>query len=162
MVKKQKKLDKKRRRERKTNYKKRLILLKGNCARFVVRKTNRYIIMQITESKHAQDKVLCSVNTKELLKYGWSENKKGSLKSVSAAYLGGLLLGKKVKDIKKVILDSGLIPSTKGSRIYACVKGIADSGIEINYDEKVLPSEERIKQIKDLDFDKIKEAINKK
>ena len=153
------KLDKKRRREKKTNYKKRLILLKGNCVRFVVRKTNRYIIMQIIESKHAQDKVLCSVNTKELLKYGWPESKKGSLKSVPACYLGGLLLGKKVKDVKKVILDSGLIPSTKGSRVYAGVKGISDSGIEIKYDEKVLPSKDRIEQIEG--FDKIREGIQK-
>ena len=153
------KLDKKRRQERKTNYKKRLVLLKGNCPRFIVRKSNKYIIMQIIESKHAQDRVSCSVNTKELLKYGWPESKKGSLKSVAACYLGGLLLGKKVKDVKKVILDSGLIPSTKGSRVYASVKGIADSGIEIKYDEKVLPSEDRIKQIEG--FDKIREAIQK-
>jgi len=157
MVKKQKKLDKKRRRERKTNYKKRLILLKGNYPRLVVRKTNKYIIMQIIESKHAQDKVLCSVNTKELLKYGWAEDKKGSLKSLPACYIGGLLLGKKVKNVKKFILDSGLAPSTKGSRIYACVKGISDSGIEIEHDEKILPSEERIKQIEG--FDEIKETI---
>ncbi len=153
------KLDKKRRREGKTNYRKRLILLKSNCPRLVIRKTNKYIILQIIESKHAQDRVLYCVNTKELLKYEWPESKKGSLKSVAACYLGGLLLGRKMKDIKKVILDSGLIPSTKGSRIYAVVKGVADSGIEINYDEKILPSEDRIKQIEG--FDKIKEAIQK-
>lgn len=157
------KIDKKRRRERKTNYKKRLVLLKGNCPRFVVRKTNRYIIMQVIKSKQAQDKVLYSVNTKELLKYGWPENKKGSLKSVAACYLGGLLLGRKIKDIKKVILDSGLTPSTKGSRIYAAVKGIADSGIEINYNEKITPSADRIegKHIGLVGFNKIKEAIEK-
>lgn len=152
------KLDKKRKLQRKTNYKKRLILLKGNCPRLVVRKTNKYLILQIIESKHAQDKVVTNVNTRELLKYGWAEAKKGSLKSITAGYLAGLLLGKKTK-VKKVILDSGLIPSTRGSRVYAVVKGVADSGIEIKYDEKIIPSKERIENVEDLDFNKIKENI---
>lgn len=157
------KLDKKRRRQYKTNYSKRLILLKSNYARLVVRKTNKYMILQIIESKYAQDSVKYSINTKELLKHGWPDSRKGSLKSLSACYLGGLLLGKKSDKIKKVILDTGLIPNTKGSRIYAVVKGVADSGIEINYDEKVLPSQDRIegKHIEGLDFNKIKEIINK-
>jgi len=146
-MKRQIKLDKKRKLERKTNYTKRLILLKGKSPRLVIRKSNKYILIQIVESKHAQDKVLYSVNSQELLKQGWPENKKGSLKSLAAGYLSGLLLGKKCKDkIKeKIILDTGLIPSTKGSRIYAAVKGVADSGIKIDYDEKVIPDEERIK-----------------
>lgn len=144
-MKKQRKIDKKRRRQAKTDYRKRLVLLKGNSPRLVVRKTNKYIILQIIESKNAEDKVLYSVNTKELLKLGWPEEKKGSLKSISASYLGGLLLGKKAKALKqRVILDTGLIPNTKGSRVYAVVKGLADSGIEINYNEKVMPSEDRI------------------
>lgn len=138
------KLNKKRRLQSKTNYKKRLILLKGSLPRLVVRKTNRYVIIQIIESKNAQDKIVNSVNTHDLLKYGWPETKKGSLKSITACYLGGFLTGKKSK-VKKVILDTGLIPNTKGSRVYAVVKGILDAGIEINCDEKVFPSEERIK-----------------
>ena len=105
-----KKLDKQRRLKNKTNYTKRLILLKGNSPRLVIRKTNRYIILQIVKSDDAKDKVVYSVNTKELLKHGWSEDKKGSLKSLSAAYLGGLLLGKKAKDLKeRIILDTGLM-----------------------------------------------------
>ena len=79
-MKKQRKLDKKRRRQGKTNYTKRLILLKGNFLRLVVRKSNKYLVLQIIESSHAQDKVLYSVNTKELLKQAWPEAKKGSEK----------------------------------------------------------------------------------
>jgi len=155
------KVDKKRKRQRKTNYKKRLILLKSNCPRLVIRKTNRYLILQIIESEHAQDKILNAVNTKELLKYGWPENKKNSLKSIPAGYLGGFLLGKKSKDIKKLILDTGLIPSTKGSRVYAVVKGILDSGININCDKKVFPEDNRIegKHIENLNFEAIKKNI---
>jgi len=155
------KLDKKRRRQSKTNYKKRLILLKGNCPRLVVRKTNRYLILQIIESKHAQDIIKYSVTTKDLLKQGWPETKKGALKSISACYLGGLLLGKKSEKIKKVILDMGLIPNTRGSRVYAAVKGISDSGIDISYDEKIMPIDERINKIEGIEFNKIKEEIMK-
>lgn len=179
------KLDKRRRIENKTNYNKRLKLLKGKLPRLVIRKTNRYILLQIIESKNAQDKVIYSVCTKELLKSGWPKEKAGSLKSLSAAYLGGLLLGKKASSLskdnegnkpsskqsfegqagklkEKVILDTGLIPSTKGSRIYAAVKGVADSGIKIDYDEKIIPSMERIEgkahKLDDI-FKKVKGAI---
>lgn len=138
------KLDKKRRRERRTDYHKRLILLKGKTPRLVIRKTNKYLILQIVESKNAQDRILYSANTKELLNKGWPEDKKGSLKSLSAAYLTGYLLGKKLKQEIKVILDKGLIPSTKGSRIYAAVKGISDSGINIKYNKKIIPLEDKI------------------
>ncbi|MBT4135755.1 50S ribosomal protein L18 [archaeon] len=157
MVKKQKKLDMRRRRECKTNYTKRMILLKGRSPRLVVRKTNRYLIIQIIDSKQAQDSVLFNVNTKELLKHGWDEKKKGSLKSLKAGYLGGLLLGKKAKELKgRIILDSGLIPNTKGSRVYAVVKGVSDAGIEIAYDKKVMPD---IESIKDENFEKVKQNI---
>jgi len=159
------KINKKRRLQGRTNYTKRLILLKGKILRLVVRKTNKYLIVQIIESKHAQDSVRYSVNTKELLKQGWPEDKKGSLKSLSAAYLGGLLLGKKAKDLKeRVILDTGLIPNTKGSKVYAVVKGVADAGIDINYRKDVIPSKERIAgadtKVKDI-FEKVKGEIEK-
>lgn len=159
--KKQRKLDKRRRLESKTNYTKRLILLKGNHLRLVVRKTNKYLILQIVESENAKDKVLYAVNTRDLLKQGWPADKSGSLKSLAASYLAGLLLGKKAKEIQKdasVILDSGLIPNTQGSRVYAVVKGISDSGINIKYDEKVIPSDEMIKGKYEF-FEKIKGEI---
>lgn len=139
------KIDKKRRIENKTDYRKRIVLLKGSSPRLVIRKTNKYLILQIIKSVHAQDSVLYSVSTKELLKLGWPLDKSGSLKSLTASYLGGFLIGSKAKDLKeRLILDTGLIPSTKGSRIYAAVKGVADSGREINYNEEVIPSKERI------------------
>ena len=157
------KLDKRRRIENKTNYNKRLRLLEGKSPRLVIRKTNKYMILQIIESKNAQDQLLYSVNTRELLKSGWPKEKQGSLKSVTAAYLGGLLLGKKAAKIKeRVILDTGLNPNTKGSRIYAAVKGIKDSGIEINYDEKIMPKDDKIEgkanKLEEI-FKKVKGAI---
>lgn len=157
------KLDKRRRLEFKTNYNKRLKLLEGNSPKLVIRKTNRYIILQIVESKNAQDKVIYSVNTKELLKFGWPKEKQGSLKSLTAAYLGGLLIGKKAEKLKtRVILDTGLIPNTRGSRIYAAVKGAADAGLNINFDEKVIPPMDSIEGENnklDVIFKKVKGAI---
>jgi len=151
-----KRLDRRRRRESKTNYTKRLILLKGNIPRLVVRKSNKYVLLQVVESKHAQDKVICEVSTKELLRYGWPKDKSGSLKSIAASYLGGLLLANKAKakKVENVILDSGLIPSTKGSRVYAAVKGVSEGGLKISHDEEILPTDEMINK---CDFvDKIK------
>jgi len=158
------KLDKKRRQQNKTNFHKRLILLKGKSPRLVVRKTNKYIILQIVTSENAQDRTIFSANTKELLKFGWPKENSGSLKSIPAAYLGGYLIGKKAKELKeKVILDMGLIPSTAGSKIYSAVKGFKDSGKKISFDEKIIPSEERISgkdsKIDSKIFNKIKEAI---
>jgi len=129
-----------RRREGKTNYRKRLKLLLSGKPRFVVRKTNKYIICQYVVSKEGQDRVLKQVNSKALAKYGW----KGSFKNLPAAYLTGYLLGKLVGK-KEAILDMGLYPSTKGSRIYAALKGALDAGMKIPHDEEVLPPEDRIK-----------------
>lgn len=155
------KIDKKRKRQRKTNYTKRLILLKGKLPRLVVRKTNRYLIAQVIESNDAEDKVLYSTNSKELLKLGWPENKKGSLKSLTAGYLTGLLLGKKAKGLKKrIILDTGLIPSTKGSRVYAVTKGFSDAGADIKFQEEIIPTKEKIedKEFKEF-FNTVKQNI---
>jgi large subunit ribosomal protein L18 len=158
------KLDKRRRIENRTNYHKRMILLKGKSPRLVIRKTNRYLILQIIESQDAQDKIIFSANTKELLEKGWPEEKSGSLKSLGAAYLAGFLLGKKAGKIKeRIILDTGLIPSTKGSRIYAAVKGFADAGMKINYDKEMVPSQERMENPNtESFFSKIKSKIGGK
>jgi len=48
---------KRRRKEHKTDYAKRIKLLKGGSPRVVFRKTNKYIISQYVKSKNAQDKI---------------------------------------------------------------------------------------------------------
>src|SRR3989344_5123958 len=147
------KLDKRRRIENKTNYTKRLKLLEAGHKRFVAIKTNRYLILQIVESDNASDKVIYSVNTKELLKHGLPKENANSLKSIPASYLGGYLLGKKIKDSKEmVILDSGLIANTSGSRIYAAVKGLNDAGIMIKYKMKKENMRSNMKGIQNKNF----------
>ena len=132
-----------RRREGKTNYKKRLKLLLSKKPRLVVRKSLKYIRAQIVEFDKKGDKTLASAFSRELKKLGW----KYACDNLPAAYLTGLLIGKRAleKGISEAVLDMGLYPSTKGSRIYACVKGALDAGLKIPCSEDVLPSEERIK-----------------
>lgn len=132
-----------RKRQGKTNYKKRLKLLLANKPRLVIRKSLNYITAQIIEAHKEGDRVMVSAYSKELEKLGWNYNKK----NISAAYLTGLLIGKKAKEknIKQAILDTGFYPSIKGSKIFSCLKGAMDSGLEVPFSEKIIPSEERIK-----------------
>jgi len=151
-----------RRAEAKTDYKARLALLKSEKPRLIIRRTNRYIILQIVESHIAQDKVLFGATSKELLSKGWPESLSGSLKNRAAAYLAGLLLGKKASGkIKEAILDMGMHRNIKKSRIYSALKGVIDAGIKIPHDKDSLPSLDEIsKNPKTREiFNKLKEKI---
>ncbi|MBR9701556.1 50S ribosomal protein L18 [Candidatus Pacearchaeota archaeon] len=157
---------KRRRREHKTDYGKRLKLLKSGKPRVVFRRTNRYLIVQYVESKEAKDKVVLGVNSKDLLKYGWPENAKGSLKSTAASYLTGHLIGKQIKDKKldTPIVDMGMLRMVQKGKQYAFLKGLIDSGVDVKCPENAFPSEERIKgeHMKNkVDVDTIKEKIGK-
>jgi large subunit ribosomal protein L18 len=131
-----------RRRKGKTNYKKRLKLLVSKTPRLVVRKSLNYITAQIINFGPKGDITLASATSKELKKLRW----KFSFDTVPAAYLTGLLLGKKAREkgISEAILDSGLYPSTKGSRIYAVVKGAIDAGLKVPVNPEVFPIEDRL------------------
>jgi large subunit ribosomal protein L18 len=131
-----------RKREGKTNYRDRLRLLIAKKPRMAVRKTNKHIIIQIISYSPQGDQIILSAHSSELKKYGW-DLPTGNLPS---AYLTGLLMGKKALDkgIKDTILDIGLHPSTKGSRIYAALKGVLDAGVKVPHSKEILPSEERI------------------
>lgn len=155
-------ISKRRRIEAKTNYLKRRRLLEGKKPRIAIRKTNRYIILQFIESKFAQDNVKLTVISKDLLEYGWPADKAGSLKSLAGAYLAGYLFGNKAKKLGKAILDTGLIRSTKGSRIYAALNGIVDAGFEIAHNPKVFPEKNRVQNENTKSFfEKVKENITK-
>jgi large subunit ribosomal protein L18 len=132
-----------RRREGKTDYKRRLRLLLSKKPRLVVRKSLKYIRAQIVEFNKKGDRTLVFAISKQLKNFGWNY----SCDNLPASYLTGLLVGKRAleKGVKEAVLDLGLNPSTKGSRIYACVKGALDAGLKVNVSEEVLPSEERIK-----------------
>jgi large subunit ribosomal protein L18 len=138
---------KRRRKEYKTDYLKRIKLLKSGSPRVVFKKTNKYIIAQYVKSKEAQDKVEMGITSKILIKYGWQKEFEGSLKSIPASYLTGLLIGKKIleKKLEKPIIDFGMIRVLHKNRAFAFLKGLKDSGIKVECKEEFFPNEDRIK-----------------
>ena len=156
------KTQRRRRKERKTDYKSRFNLLKSEKPRLVIRKTNRYIIVQIVESTIAQDRVIAEATSKDLLAKGWPKEKSGSLKSLPASYLTGYLLVKNLKaKVGEVVLDTGLQRNVHGSRIYAAFMGAIDAGLKSPHNPESLPdmkwiqSNEKLKTI----FEKVKGAL---
>jgi len=142
-----KKTQKRRRKERKTDYKKRIGLLKSGIPRIVFRKTNKQILAQYVESKEAKDKVVFGVVSNDLLKHGWPKTFSGSLKSIPASYLTGFLVGKNIqsKKLQSPIVDGGMTRIIKKNRFFAFLKGLIDSGVKVKCDEKNFPEEEKIK-----------------
>ena len=129
-----------RRRELKTDYAKRLALIKSNLFRLVVRRSSGSILGQVVEFSPTGDKTLHSATAVELKELGW----KGGLGNIPAAYLTGLLLAKKFKSSDKVILDLGMQHPARGGRLFALLKGCADGGMNVPVDQKAFPSEDRI------------------
>lgn len=163
-----KKTQKRRRKEGKTDYKKRMGLLKSGVPRIVFRKTNKQILAQYVQSKEAKDKVVFGVVSKDLLKHGWPKEFLGSLKSIPASYLTGFLAGKIIqsKKLETPIVDSGMTRIIKKSRFFAFLKGLVDSGVEIQCDSANFPEDEKVKGKnlkKDFssEFEKIKLKLEK-
>lgn len=151
-----------RRREGKTDYRKRLALLKSGKPRAVVRKTLTKTMVQIIEYGSEGDRVIASVISPQLASHGW----KHSFCNTPASYLTGLLAGKKAlgKGIKEAVLDIGLSVAVKGSKDFAVLKGLLDAGMNIPHGEKILPKQEGfsgafIHEGLPEDFEKVKESI---
>jgi large subunit ribosomal protein L18 len=127
-----------RRREKKTEFKTRFALIKSEKTRAVVRKSLNNIMIQFVEYKPDGDVTLASAVSQELKGFPTG--------NIPAAYLTGLLAGKRAmqKGIKEAVLDLGLQKCTKGSRLYAALKGILDAGVNIPHSKEALPSNERI------------------
>jgi large subunit ribosomal protein L18 len=132
-----------RRRECKTDYGLRMGLLKSSLPRVIIRKTNKYFIIQVVESSEAQDKITFGITSKALLDYGWDEKSSGSLKSISAGYLTGILAAKKIGN-GEFIIDLGMAINHKGGRMFSIIAGLIDGGLNIRANPKVLPSKERL------------------
>jgi len=157
---------KRRRKENKTDYLKRLKLLKGEKPRIIFRKTNKLIISEYIASKEAQDSVVFGFDSRKLNEYGWPKNSQGSLKSTTASYLTGYLTGKNIikQKLDTPILDAGMNRAIHKNKIYAFLKGLIDAGIKINCKKEFFPEESRIKgqHLKNkIPFDEIKLKIDK-
>jgi large subunit ribosomal protein L18 len=146
-----------RRREGKTDYRHRLKQLKSGVPRAVVRKTLTKTIVQFIKYDQTGDKVLAQAVSTELKKFGWD----GSCSNIPSAYLTGLLAAKRAKGskVKEAVLDIGLHSPTKGSKMFASLKGIIDGGVEVPHGEEVVPSDEDV--IKKMDESKFQDIKNK-
>jgi len=119
-----------RRRKHLTNYAKRLALVKGDAPRMIVRKSTTGITVQFLEYGNKGDKVISSVRSHTLRQYGWFPRRNSP-----TAYLAGLLAGKLAgkKGVKEFNLDIGMYTPSKGSLLFAALKGAIDSGLSTNY-----------------------------
>jgi large subunit ribosomal protein L18 len=132
-----------RKREGRTDYKKRLVLLKSGLLRLVIRASNKSIQAQLAQYEPDGDKILATVHATELKKLGWNM----ATGNLPAAYLTGMLLAQKAKKHNvegDIIVDIGLQKHHKGGRLYAVAKGAIDGGLNVRVGEDVLPDEERV------------------
>ncbi len=107
----------------------------------VVRKSNRYIKLQLITAEKEGDRTHVAANSSELSSLGYS----GGLANVPAAYLTGLLFGTRAKEagFEELILDKGLQRQVARGIIYAALRGALESGVAIPHDPEVLPDGER-------------------
>jgi len=140
----------KRRVKRKTNYRQRLKSLTSKKHRLVVRRSSKHVIAQIIDFKKHGDVTLAHATSQELKKFGWS----GSTNSLMCAYFVGLLIGRKAlkNNINSAILDIGLAQKSKGSKLFAVLKGALDAGLAIPHSTEILPPEDRIKGKHIIDY----------
>jgi len=132
--------------------------------RLVARITNKRVICQIVYATILGDRVLCQATSPELEKFGVP----GGYTNYAACYATGLLIGRRALQIVgqdsdisgveectaeefhvedednekkpfKVILDVGIQRTIPGHRIFAILKGAADSGLHIPHSVKKFP-----------------------
>jgi large subunit ribosomal protein L18 len=132
-----------RRREGKTNYHVRYKLILSKKPRVVIRKSNASTTLQLVVAEQKGDRTLLTVNSRELHNFGYTL----STSNLPAAYLTGLLFGKKMLALgqNEGIADIGLHASTRGNRVYAAIKGVVDAGVNVPHSPEIFPDEERVR-----------------
>ena len=130
----------KRIRNGRTNYRKRAALLLSKRRFVTITVSDENVQAQIAYPMAKGDVTITSSHSRELARFGWN----GSMNSLPACYLTGLLLGKKSlrKDVDEAVLYTGKNPFT--SRVAACLKGLIDSGMKIPASDSSFPPEERL------------------
>lgn len=132
--------------------------------RMIVRITNRDIICQIAYARIEGDVIVCAAYAHELPRYGV----RLGLTNYPAAYCTGLLLARRMLQKFKLdkvykgceeatgedycvesedgqpgafrcFLDVGLARTTTGARIFGCLKGAVDGGMDIPHSNKRFP-----------------------
>jgi len=132
--------------------------------RLVVRFTNKDIICQIAYARIEGDKIMCAAYAHELPRYGV----KVGLHNYAAAYCTGLLVARRLLQKLKLdaiyagneeingdeynvesedgqpgafrcYLDVGLARTTTGARVFGCLKGAVDGGLDIPHSTRRFP-----------------------
>jgi large subunit ribosomal protein L18 len=108
----------------------------------VVRKTNRYIIVQLIVPESEGDRTLVVANSKELAAFGYTFGSSNT----PAAYLTGMLCAMRARaaGYERAVLDIGLAQAKPGARVFAALKGAVDAGLDVPYGEEILPDDARI------------------
>jgi large subunit ribosomal protein L18 len=132
-----------RKREDRTDYRHRLKLLRSGKPRLVVRVSLKHVLAQVIRATPGGDLTLAYAYSKELEGLGW----KGGTSNTSAAYLVGLLCGYRAikAGAKECVLDLSAGSPTPQANEFAALKGALDAGLQIPHGEEVLPSEERLR-----------------
>jgi large subunit ribosomal protein L18 len=149
-----------RRRQGKTDYRKRRGIVMGKDNFLTVGISNKHIYGQIHRVAAQGDQTICSFSSGSLSKLAdW----KGSAKNISSAYLTGYVLGKRALERKltSVVYYSGIGSYIHGSRIASVMKGAKDAGLDIRVDEETLPPDERVKGVHISDYAKSLESEDK-
>lgn len=148
-----------RRREGRTNFAKRLALIKSGKTRMVVRRSNKNVLVQFIEFDPKGDRTLLTVSGAHLAKkYNWP-----SKRNVWTAYLAGLMAGRMAqkKGLSDFVLDMGMYVPSKGSVVFAALKGAADSGLKTPFDPQKVPEQKLSappEKLKDM-FSQVKNKI---
>ena len=129
-------------REDRTDYRRRLTLLKSGKPRLAVRRSLDNIVVSLIGFDPDGDRVIASFHSASLKKRGW----KHGTGNIPAAYVTGYLAAKAAqeKGVSEAILDIGRFAPVKGSRVFAALKGAIDAGLDIPHSEEALPKEERL------------------
>ncbi len=131
-----------RRREGRTDYKRRLALLKSGKTRAVVRTQSNNTIVQFIDFDPDGDIVRAQANAHELPDLGWE----GHTGNLPAAYLTGLLAATRAAEagIEEAVLDIGLHDPNPGSAVFSALHGVLDAGVDVPHGDTVLPEDERL------------------
>lgn len=133
-----------RRRDGRTDYRRRTRYLISGLPRLVVRRSNAHYFAHIIVSSENGDMTLISAHSKELARrFAWP----GHGGNATSGYLTGYLCGKRAlaAGISEAILDAGLSIPKAGSNIFAVLKGVVDAGLKVPCDEGIFPSMKKIR-----------------
>ena len=131
-----------RKREGKTDYRQRIRLLRSGKPRLIVRPSLKHVVVQVSRATLKGDVTVASAHSSELLKLGW----KAHTGNLPAAYLTGLLCGYRARKtgVDECVLDIGMYNPTPKAGVFAALKGALDAGLDVPHGDGVLPEDERV------------------